>query len=54
MNMELDFNFGGISTTIQCNSQDKLDDIFKRYASKTEVNKEELFFLYGGQTLNGI
>ena len=53
MDMEIDFNYCGSSTIIQCNSQDKMEDIFKRLSTKTEVNLKSTLFLYGGTPLKG-
>ena len=51
MEMKLDFNYNGTSTIIQGNSQDKIKDLISKYTSKTEVNTNSLYFLYGGKTL---
>ena len=53
MDMEIDFNYCGSSTIIQCNSKDKMDDIFKKLSNKTEVNLKSLLFLYAGNPLKG-
>ena len=53
MELELNFSFEGTSTIIQCNSKDKLSDIFTRFANKAEVSQKSLIFLCYGNTLNG-
>ena len=51
MDMEIDFNYCGSSTIIQCNSKDKMDDIFKKLSNKTEVNLKSLLFFICWKTI---
>jgi len=46
-----ELNFKGIITIIPCNENDKMEEIIKRYCIKTEKNKEEFYFLYGGNII---
>ena len=47
-----EFLFEGTSTLIQCNENDKLETIINKFCLKTEKNKNELVFLYGGHVIN--
>ena len=49
--MEIDFNYKGISTTIQCNPNDNMRDAYAKFSNKREVNLNSLYFLYGGKNL---
>ena len=46
------FKFDGEETKVQCNENDTMEDICKRFCSKTEKNIDKIFFIYGGQTIN--
>ena len=46
------FNYNGINTRIQCSIVDKMQNIFERFALKTGVNLDNIFFLYGGKRIN--
>ena len=48
----IEFIYNGNSTIIQCNLNDKLEDICKKYATKIQVDLKELLFLYMGNKLN--
>ena len=45
------FDYKGIDTKIQCNLNDKMKDIFKRFEMKLEKDVSLLHFLYGGNKL---
>ena len=47
-----EFIGNGTITIIQCNENDKLEEIIKKYCIKTEKNKEEMTFLYGGHIID--
>ena len=47
-----ELNFNGIITVIQCNENEKMKEIIKRYCIKAEKNKEEINFLYGGNIID--
>ena len=52
--MEIIFNYEGIETTIQCNINDKMENIINQYLikiGKTE-EKDNLFYLYNGNEIN--
>ena len=49
---KVEFIGNGITTIIQCNENDKLEEIIKRYCLKIEKNKEEMIFLYGGNIID--
>ena len=45
------FSYNGLETIIQCNEQEKMKEIIKRYKSK--INTEEnIYFIYNGIILN--
>ena len=46
------FNYKGIETEIQCNLNDKIKDIIKRYETKIGINITKLFFIYHGNKIN--
>ena len=47
-----EFIGNGTITIIQCNENDTLEEIIKRFCLKTEKNKEEMTFLYGGHIID--
>ena len=47
---EIIFIYGGKETIIQCNINDKMKEIIKKYISK--IDKNNLLFLYNGQRIN--
>ena len=50
---EVTFNYGGIITTIQCEENEKIEEIIKRFLIKANNSKENLVYLYNGQRING-
>ena len=40
------FNYKGIETIIQCNLNDKIEDVFKKYEIKTGKDISQLYFFY--------
>ena len=46
------FNLEGTNLIIQCNQEDKIIDICKKYAIKINNNINSLIFLYGGNQMN--
>ena len=49
---EINFNYNGINTIIQCLNDDYFKDICKKFASKIQVDYDNLIFIYGGELLN--
>ena len=49
---EVEFNYNGKKTTIQCNLNEKIKDIIKKYIGKIEKNVDDIYFLYGGDNIN--
>ena len=45
---EINFYFKGSLTKIQCNPNDKISDICKRFALKSEQDINDIYFLYDG------
>ena len=49
---KLIFNYKGIETIIQCNINDKIKDIYKRYENKLGIDISKLYFIYNGNKIN--
>ena len=49
--VSVEFVDNGIKTIIQCNENDKLEDIIQRYCLKTQKNIEKMIFLYSGNII---
>jgi hypothetical protein len=45
---EVEFDYEGRKIIIQCNPEEKMEDILNRFVSKEGKNKEEFYFMYGG------
>ena len=52
MKAEAEFNYEGSIIIIQCNPDEKMDEIIQRFTSKVGQKKEELDFMYGGGLIN--
>jgi surface protein len=48
---EVEFNYNGIATTIQCNRNDKMIDICQKFESKSQLKEKTIFYLYGGKEI---
>ena len=46
------FSFEGEETVIQCSKDDYLKDIINKFILKSNINEDEVFFLYGGNNIN--
>ena len=46
-----DLIFNGKTTTIQCNENDKMEEILNKFCIKMEKNINELYFLYDGHII---
>ena len=46
--VEIEFIYNQNQTIIQCNLNDKMKDIFLKYATKIDKKLGELYFLYKG------
>ena len=49
--IEVEFNYEGNMMLIQSKSDEKMEDIIKRYLNKLGKKKEEIYFLYNGDIL---
>ena len=49
---EIQFNYAGNSINIQCNSDEKIEEIINKFISKVGKKKENLYFIYSGGILN--
>ena len=45
---EVIFNYNGNLTTIQCNKEEKMKEIFNKYIIKTQIDKNLIYFIYSG------
>ena len=45
---EVIFNYEGINTTIQCNINDKMNDIINNFLNKIKEKGDNFFYLYNG------
>ena len=50
---EIDFYFNGTTTKIQCNTNDKMDDIFIKFSTKINKDINDIFFIYNGEKMSG-
>ena len=48
---EVIFSFKGTNTIIQCNIQDKIEIIIKKFIEKSSLVLNQLLFLYGGNKI---
>ena len=49
---KVDFNYNDDSYIIQCNKFDKMKDAINKFLTKSNKNKNNLYFLYNGQIIN--
>ena len=47
------FSYKGSETIIQCNEEEKMKDIIKRYINKT-LNEDNIYFIYNGIIINNV
>ena len=45
------FEYKGKSINIECNSNEKMKDIFDKLITKLEIEKKSIYFLYGGKKI---
>ena len=48
---EVEFNYNGTKVIVQCNPNDKMKEIKKKFITKCNI-KNEIFLLYDGNTIN--
>lgn len=46
------FILNGIQTVIQCDIQDKMNNLFKKFASKLNIDINDYIFIYGGNRID--
>ena len=44
--VEVEFIYGGIRTIIQCNINEKMNDIYNKYIIKIRKNINDIYFIY--------
>ena len=49
--IQIDFNFNGINTFVQCKKDTKLKDIYKSFRFKSKLENKALIFMYNGNTI---
>ena len=47
----IEFMYNGSSTLVQCNPEEIIKDIVKRFLDKVNIKNEQVYFLYNGKTL---
>ena len=50
--IEVNFNFKGFNTKIQCNLNDKIKTIINKFISKIGIKNNDIYFLYNGELLD--
>ena len=50
--MEISLNYNGKLEKIQCNIGDKMKDIIIKFKAKAQINDDNLYFIYNGNTIN--
>ena len=48
---QVEFTYNGEKTIIQCNLNEKMEDIIQRFAVKTQIQLQNVYFLYSGKFL---
>ena len=46
------FNYEGNNTTVLCQENEKMTEICKRFGNKTQIDINNLYFLYNGKIIN--
>ena len=46
------FNYKGIQTEIQCNLNEKIEELYKKYGNKIGIDISKVFFIYNGNKIN--
>ena len=49
---EVEFDYNGIKTIIQCNLIDKISTIINKFLVKCKIEEDKVYFLYNGQILD--
>ena len=49
---KVEFNYKGIITVIQCLEDEKMEEIFKKFSTKINIDINNIFFLYSGKKIN--
>ena len=49
--VEVEFIYGGIKTIIQCNINEKMNDIYNKYIIKIRKNINDIYFVYDGNKI---
>ena len=49
---QVEFNYNGNKTIIQCNLDEVMKDIIQRFIIKIQLKNEKVFFLYNDEVLN--
>ena len=48
----VEFIYNGKKTEIQCNEDEKLEEIIKRFCLKLDLNINEMYYLYKGNNID--
>ena len=47
--IDVEFNFSGVKTLIQCKSNEKIKNICQNFANKIQIDLNNLYFSYDGK-----
>ena len=50
--LKLIFNYKGTETVIQSNINERMEEVLKKYKSKTEIEINNVYYLYNGNNIN--
>ena len=49
---KVEFNYEGKTIIIQCQEEEKMEEIFNKFVSKIELDINNIYFLYSGNKIN--
>lgn len=49
---KIEFSYNNAVFLVQCNNDDKMEDVIEKFLTKSGQNKKNVFFLYNGQIIN--
>ena len=51
-NFKIEFSYKGFNETLECNKEELMDAIYRRYAMKIKLDIKKIYFLYNGNLIN--
>ena len=49
---QVEFHYKGITTTIECKVDQKIDDIFNKFISQSNINENNIIYYYDNQIVS--